>query len=291
MRVIFSAIAAAGVLSACATTQGAEGSAETTVEDEQAAVPVKEHHRQHHQGLTEFVIMALDSLGDEEEEKAQKIDALQAELLDCQKPGREANRALLGLIAQSVPAGSIDAAGLQSAVEAVGTAAGGEQGCRASILNTLHATLSPGERSVIADKVEANWAVWSEQNAANPREKGRRLQRLGERLELTAEQLEQARAALEPALEGLPRRFDPEKVGAQIEAFAVAFTADTFDSAALGEEAWPDFAELATSGATRTAKFYEVVVPLLNEAQRAKLTEELNERATEPVSPGTNKES
>jgi len=242
---------------------------------------VKEHHRHHHRGLTEFIVMGLDGIGEEDEAKAEVLDKLQDDLLACQKPSREANRAILGVLGEGMAGGAIDGAKVEALIAQAVEAAGAVRDCRAGVLDALHAALSPAERNALADKVEANWAVWREQNAEAraAREKGGRLHRLAQKLDLSPEQVEKMAAALEPALANLPRRFDPKRVEAQIEAFAGAFVAEKFDAKALAESSGP---ELAAQGATRMAKFYETVLPLMTPEQRAKLAEDLKARASEP---------
>jgi hypothetical protein len=100
-------------------------------------------------------------------------------------------------------------------------------------------------------------------------------------LALTSDQLDTASKQLEVALADLPRRFDADRVSAQVEAFGDAFSAEAFDSKSVADTLG---VEIAAPGAARTARFYETVVPLLTAEQRTKLASDLKERANEQPS-------
>jgi len=276
--IINMSLAAAALCSACATTSGARSGDD----DEQSTSAVQDYHRHRNQGVTEFVIMGLDGLGDEDEVKGKQIDQLQDQLIACQKPGAEANRALLSVLAEGTETGSIDQAKADAQIERIAMAANDARTCSVAVLDALHSTLSPGERAALADKIEANWAVWREQNeAAKAGQKSGRLNRLAEKLSLTNDQVEAASKQLEVALADLPRRFDAQRISTQVEAFGDAFSADAFDSTSVADTLG---VEIAAPGAARTARFYETVVPLLTAEQRTKLAGDLKERANEQPS-------
>lgn len=269
---------AAALCSACATTSGARSGDD----DEQSTAAVQDYHRHRNQGVTEFIIMGLDGIGDEDEVKGKQIDKLQDELIACQKPAAEANRALLSVLAEGAESGTIDQAKADAQIDRIAMAANDARNCSVAVLDALHATLNAGERSALADKIEANWAVWREQNeAAKAGQKSGRLNRLAEKLALTSQQLDTASKQLEVALADLPRRFDADRVSAQVEAFGDAFSAETFDSKSVADTLG---VEIAAPGAARTARFYETVVPLLTAEQRTKLAGDLKDRANEQPS-------
>jgi len=271
-------------LSGCATSTPTQGAAtpetEAVAVNDQAAVELREHHRHHHHGgLTQFIAMGIDALAADEAKRPQ-LEKIQAGLHSCLKPAREANRTLLGTLADGVAAGQIDTAKADAQVAAVSTAAAGERECSLGLLNELHQALSPEERSALVDKVEAHFAVWRETNhdaVPGGREKGGRLNELTDELNLTPEQEEKISAALKTSMADLKGRFDPQKAQEHMEAFGNAFVQDSFDAKTLQMNANP---QIAGYGAMRMARFYETVTPLLTPEQRTKLAEHLKEHAS-----------
>jgi Spy/CpxP family protein refolding chaperone len=264
----------------CATTASSEGSASAAPADDAAATELKEHHRHHHHGgITQFVAMSLDTLGHDEAKRPQ-IEKIQSDLRTCMKPAREINRALLGVIADGVAAGTIDQSKVDAALTTLTAAATGERECSVSALNALHAVLSPAERAALVDKVDAHWQVWRQINhetTVGAKEKGSLLSQLTEELSLTPDQVEKMSASLGTASDRLNGKFDPKKVEEHLEAFNTAFLADTFDAKNVTANS---NAHLATHGATRMAVFYETVTPLLTPEQRTKLSDHLKEHAS-----------
>src|SRR5690242_12234594 len=84
-----------------------EKAAPSTIDE--AAAELREHHRHHNNGgLTKFVAMGLDTLGVADEAKRAEVDKLQAELNAHMAPSREAEKALLDILADGVAAGALD---------------------------------------------------------------------------------------------------------------------------------------------------------------------------------------
>jgi Spy/CpxP family protein refolding chaperone len=257
-----------------------EATANAPGADDPAAVELREHHRHHHHGgITQFIAMSLDTLGADDAKRAQ-IEKIQADLRQCMAPAHEIDKALLGTFADGIAAGQIDEAKVNASIAQLETAATGAHDCSVLALNSLHALLSPAERSALVDKVEAHWQVWRETNhEAQPggTEKGGRLKDLTDELSLSPEQVEKISAALHAAHEGHPVNFDPARAQEHIQAFITAFAADTFDAKTVTVNA---NALVATHGARRMAFFYETVTPMLTPEQRAMLADHLRQHAS-----------
>jgi Spy/CpxP family protein refolding chaperone len=255
--------------------------------DDQATAELKEHHRHHHHGgVTQFIAMSLDTLG-EDEAKRPQVEKIQSDLHACTAPAREGEKKVLSTIADGVASGTIDAAKVDAAIAQLNTAAGGVHDCSVNALNQLHALLSPTERAALVDKVQAHWGVWRHVNheaAPGGREEGGRLSELAKELSLSADQVEKISASLHTTLAGLAGKFDHDKVRAHVQAFSTAFVGDTFDAKTIAGNA---NAHLAAHGATRMALFYETVTPLLTAEQRKTLADHLREHAShQPAVPG-----
>ena len=149
-------------------------------------------------------------------------------------------------------------------------------------MNKLHALLTPAEREVVADKVQAHWEIWREVNLeadAGGKTQGSRLSDLSDEVNLSTVQIEQMSAALSVSY-GRLAQYEIKPAQAHVLAFAAAFVFDTFDAAKVMATAGEPF---AAQGARRMAIFYETVTPLLTPAQRTELAEILREHAHHPV--------
>ena len=250
--------------------------------DDEAAASLAEHHRHHsHSGVTHFIAMSLDTLGADDAKKPQ-IEKIQADLHEKMKPAREAEKAVTEVLAEGVASGNIDKFKVDAAITALASTASAVHEASLDSLNELHNVLSPAERAALSDKVRAHWEVWRRENheaAPGSREHGSRLTNLAEELTLTPDQVEKISEALKTAMAPMAGKFDPAEIEGHVNAFATAFTADTFDAKTLTIGGSAN-AHMATHGATRMATFYETVTPLLTPEQRTKLAERLREHLT-----------
>ena len=274
------ALMAALGLGACTTSMTASTpTAVDEVSDTQLEAGLREHHRhQHRGGVTQFVAMGLDTIGPSDAARP-RVEAIQGELYACMKAAGDVQERLNLAIAEGVAAGAVDLAKVDTIIGQLDGAAGGVRDCSVTALNQLHAALSPLERAELVDKVEAHWEVWRQVNVdedAAGRAPGGRLGALTLEVSLTPDQVEKASAALHTALSGQSGRFDRAKVDADVQAFAVAFGAESFDASTTTPYANP---RLASHGAQRMAIFYETVTPLLTPAQRATLSDHLRAHA------------
>jgi Spy/CpxP family protein refolding chaperone len=256
------------------TTPAAIAATGGTPEDVQAAEEVRDHHRHHHHGgVTMFVAMSLDMLGLPPEEK-DKVEKIRADLHAKMAPARDAEHALLQVLADGIAAGAIDDAKVNDALAQVATATAAVHAASIEALNQLHAALTGPERRALVDKTHAHWHVWRQVHDEHPasREKGSHLTALAERLQLTPEQVEQIARAL-PAAPPV----DHAPVENHLQAFATAFESETFDAATL-TTADPANAHIGKRGSERLVGFYKAVVPVLTPEQRQKLAAHLQER-------------
>ncbi len=250
-----------------------------TAADDQAAAELREHHRHHHHGgITSFIAMSLDTLG-EDDAKRPQIEMLQRELHVCLAPAGRAEKKVLRTLADGVAAGSIDAAKVDAAIGKLATAASGAQPCSAKALNTLHRLLSPAERRALVEKVQAHWQVWRQVNSeaeAGGKEEGGALAALSQELALTPEQVETISGRLHDALPAVQAQFDPKKAEEHLQAFSDAFVGDSFDAKSITVNS---NGSLATGGSRRMSVFYETVTPDLTPDQRTALAAHLREHS------------
>ncbi|OGQ80904.1 MAG: hypothetical protein A2289_10180 [Deltaproteobacteria bacterium RIFOXYA12_FULL_58_15] len=274
------AIIAAFGLGGCetsATPKGEQMVGEQTAEDE-AALDLEEHHRhQHLGGVTQFVALSLDTLG-EDDAKRPAVEKLQRDLYECMAPARDIKNKLLLALAEDVAAGTVDTMKADTAVVQL-NAAVAAQDCRVDALNELHGILSPIERAALVDKVEAHWEVWRHVNhdgEENSQKHGRRLGNLVRELDLTAEQVQRISNTLDTASSGHAVKFDRKEVDRFLQAFVSTFVAESFDAKSIVGDA---NALLASYGSTRMTLFYASVTPALTQEQRVKFSAYLREQA------------
>jgi Spy/CpxP family protein refolding chaperone len=248
-------------------------------EDDAPSADLREHHRHHqHGGITQFIEMSLDTLG-EDEAKRPEVEKIQQALHGCMEPVEEGERKVLLSIADGVAAGAVDRAKVEAGVAELSKSGESIHDCAGTALNQLHALLSPAERASVAEKVKAHWDVWREVNhdaVPGGREKTGRLAALAKELSLSPEQVEKMAPALQAAGVDSAHTFDPNQVKAQIQAFNLAFASNAFDAKAVVTHTT---SSLTTHGTMRMARFYETITPLLTPEQRTTLAAHLREHA------------
>jgi Spy/CpxP family protein refolding chaperone len=245
--------------------------------EDKAASGLMDYHRHHHHGgVTQFVAMGLDTLG-EDDAKRPEIEKLQAELQAQMASTRAAEKDLLLTLAAGVAAGAVDKGAVDASLARLTAASESAHGASLDTLNKLHALLSPTERADLVDKVQAHWEVWRQVNheeAPGGKQRGGRIAELTEELSLTPDQVNKISASYPKALAGRPGRLDTKKGNNYVGSFATAFAADSFDAKSLTSRVNP---HLAGHGATRMALFYEIATPVLTPEQRTKLAADLRE--------------
>jgi Spy/CpxP family protein refolding chaperone len=195
-------------------------------------------------------------------------------------PAREAEKEFLGVLADGVAAGTVDAAKVDAALTKVRSAAAVRRDADYDTLNELHKILSPEERAALVDKVQAHWEVWRKVNEGTAAG-GSQLADLTDEISLTPDQVTKITAALKAQPEPAPR--DPKRAEVRVRAFATGFVMPSFDAKSLASKT----PAVGGQGATRTARFYEAVAPVLTLEQRTKAAENLHGDARyEPASSG-----
>ncbi|HEX3694956.1 MAG TPA: periplasmic heavy metal sensor [Polyangia bacterium] len=252
------------------------------------AAGLTEHHRfHHHGGLAMFVAMSAETLG-VPPERLPAIDKVRAELRTALEPARAADRQLLSTLADALVAPTFDSAAVDSAVaRVVEASASAQEGC-ANAMNELHVVLTPAERAALADKVEAHWAVWQQENAGPAQAKDQipsPLEPLADELGLDEAQVAKIRAGLTDERQG-GAPLDREVMVQHVRAFSEAFRSPAFDARTLPTSAAAN-PHLVGWGAAHLARVIEVMRPVLTPEQRATLAQRLREHAGhEPVAEG-----
>jgi Spy/CpxP family protein refolding chaperone len=258
-----------------------DAEAARTEEDERVAEELQVHHRHHHQGLAGFVLMAVETIGIAPDQEA-AIDTIRKDFRVRMKPLREANAAVLTLLADGTAAGTIDAAKVNAAVAKAGTASAAVQGATTELLNRLHDVLRPEQRTALVDKIDAHWGAWREANSngqeagSDHRAGGGRLAHLAKEIGLTTDQVDKLRANLETGKDA-GKAFDPTVVEAYVKAFDAAFVADKFDAKTLPASS-SESSRIVSFGAERMARVYEALLPVLTPDQRTKVADMLRQR-------------
>jgi Spy/CpxP family protein refolding chaperone len=247
---------------------------------------VRAFHRHHHaMGFIGFALLSIPSLGVSPAEQAQ-VDKIRADIHAKMQPARDAEGALLKIVADGVAAGSIDSAKVDPAIAKIAEVSTQMDDVTNDAFNQLHAVLSGPERQALALKVQANWEVWHKANAdesAHPdqEKRGGHIHDLTPVLGLSADQVQKIDAAFTASMAQAiaARKFDHKAAEAHMEAFFNAFASDKFDAKAL-TTADKANSGVTTWGATRMVKMYSAVTPVLTPDQRTKLANLLRDHAT-----------
>jgi Spy/CpxP family protein refolding chaperone len=254
-------------------------------QDHGADTAEAEHHRhRHHGGVTMLVAMSIRDLDLSPEQKA-SVEKLRTDLLAKMDPARTAGKNLANLLADGVAAGVVDRAKADAAIAQLGTAIAGLHDATTDAMNQLHNTLTAQQRAALVDKLQAHWDKWKDaqghdEQAAKPEgHRGGHLEELTRELSLTPDQVDKIKASFMAQMKAGPQTDDHKEVQGHMQAFATAFKADTFDAKTLGTENGAN-THMATWGATRMARFFEAVAPVLTPDQRTKLAQEIREHAS-----------
>lgn len=229
-----------------------------------------EHHRHHHHGGALLLIaMSLDTLALPPDQE-QRIERLQSALVAKLRPARVAEQDLMGLLANEIEASSIDRRQVDVAIARLAAASAAVADASADDLDKLHAALTPPERVALMQKLQAHWALWKRANAGEHDP----VATIAGELDLTPAQMEAVRS--DPGLAPSAGSLHEAEIEQRLEAFAKAFTSDSFDAKSLPGRADTN-RHMAEWGSTRVARFCEAASPLLNEAQRHTLVKLMRE--------------
>lgn len=290
------AVVLAGVLgTACAesTAQQANtagvaqpGGTEAAEDMSPEGAELRAFHRHHHVGFIGYALLSIPTLGVSKEQEAQ-VEAIRADIHAKMRPQHEAMAALINMIADGVAAGSVDVTKGDAQAAKVGEISTQMDDVTNDDLNKLHAILNPAERAALVDKVEAHFLVWQKANAehenhANQELEGGHIHHLSTALALTPDQVQKIDAAFTQSMAAFTTahgKWDSRGAEEHFKAFAGAFAADQFDAKTL-TTADKANSSVASWGAMRMVRFYEVMTPVLTPDQRTKLAALLHEHAT-----------
>jgi len=229
---------------------------------------------------------SVETLGVAPEQQA-AVDKFRKEYRQKTKPLREANHAVIALVADGVAAGKIDRAKVDAEVAKATAAAPAVQAAVQALLTELHAALRPEQRAALVDKVDAHFAVWKEINervvpSAKP---DHQLRRLTKDLTLTKDQVDKVQASLEAGKDA-KKPFDALAADAYLKAFDAEFAGEKFDAKKLPPFG-PESGKLIGWGTGHMAAVYEALAPVLTPEQRTTLADKLRQRgaAGEPKEP------
>lgn len=249
------------------------------VSEDESTADLAEHDRHHHHGgIPMFVAMSLDTLGVDDNQRAQ-IEKIQIDIHAQLKPAKDAEKAALLVLADGVAAGNVDQARMATAIGELAQVSASAHDAVADSLNALHQTLTAAQRQALVDKVEAHLAVWHETNSAEQMadKHGGHLAKLATDLSLTPDQVEKIRGNFTTSMSAAPK-YDHAEIDAHFKLFAEAFTSDTFDAHALKGGGMVS-SHMAVWGLTRMSHFYTAAAPVLTPEQRTRAADELRHHA------------
>jgi Spy/CpxP family protein refolding chaperone len=248
------------------------------------------HHRHHHHGGMAILIgMSLTDLTDLTADQKTAIEKIKSDLHAKMEPVHQANLAVETTLADGVAAGAVDRAKTDAAIAQLTTAAGGLHDATADAINQLHGVLNATQRAALVDKLSAHWQKWKDahghdEDGQGPKpNEGGPLAHVQKLLGLSDDQVAKVKASFADGVKAAGQTHDHKEVEGHMQAFATAFKADTFDAKSLATENDAN-KHIASWGATRMARFFEALAPVLTPDQRATLSAKIRERANKTPS-------
>lgn len=272
-------------LAACATSRSPTVGARSHGNlDTGAEADLGDHHHLQHQGGVLLVIgMALDTLALPSNEQL-RVARLQTALIARLQPVRQARWDALGVLADQLAAPKLDAAKVDEEIAKLATASAAAHDLAVEELDQLHALLTPAQRKLLVERLEAHQALWKQANSGGPDP----IQAITDEIGLGPTQLEDVRNNLgEDTAQNTTKKataapLDETDIQADLATFAKAFRADAFDAKTLVDA--PNRNTAATS-TTRVAHFCEAINATLSEEQRRNLVVLLREHLGRDQSP------
>jgi len=254
--------------------------AEASSGPDEVTAGLMEHHRfHHHGGSTLFIAMSLDTLGVSPEQRV-AVENIRGALHARMEPARLAEQRLITVLADGLVAGNVDQSKVDAAMLEVSAADATVHGATADAMNELHAVLTPLQRAVLADKVEAHWHLWRQANLDDDRSTSQDMSSLAmitDELNLTNDETDKIRAGLGERM----KRITPLSVAdvdTKLRAFGDAFRGDAFDAKRTPSSSASND-QLAAWGVAHMTNLVEAAVLVLTVEQRTKLAMHLREHA------------
>ncbi len=283
-------VVSVGCNSRSAATSPAQATAATATQDPPGDPPgdapeAEQHLRHHYGGVTKLIVMSLADLDLSPAQRA-TVTKIGADLRDKMAPARVAGRELANVLADGIDAGRVDRAKADGTIADLRAAVAGLHEVTTGSLNQLHEALSPEQRRALADKVLEHWEKWkvahapADESQAPATPGARRIASLATELDLSQDQIDRITTNFSAVMAGVDQSKDDE-VEAHLEVFATAFAADDFDAKTLDTENVASV-QMSGRGATRMARFYEAVAPVLTVEQRGQLAGHIRDDASRP---------
>ncbi len=228
--------------------------------------------------------MSLEDL-DLSVEQRTRVEKIRTDLLAAMDPGGAAGRNLTNVLADGVAAGVVDRAQADAAIAQLGEAVARQHEMTRDALDQLHAALTAPQRARLVARLQGRWKEWNEAQARDARahepeaDPSGHLAALTTELNLSQSEVDRINAAFASEMQAAPQTEDRTPVAVRVRAFASAFAADAFDAKALGTEPGAD-TRMTSRGGTRMARFFEAVAPVITLDQRAKLAQDIRQRAS-----------
>jgi Spy/CpxP family protein refolding chaperone len=273
-RVALGAILAGSLAAAGVLTPATVAWAQSEAPD---GAPAASHSR----GPRGLVGMAeqLGSLSDAQRATIQRIAQAQRSSF---APVRQADAAVLDVLARQVEAGAIDRQALDGSVRARESAALAARGAHRDAMQKLHDVLTTDQRNQLVDaslaRMHGHFPRGGADGGAMHDGGGRALAAFGRHLGLTDAQKEQIRTNFraERAAEGAAGQGHPQSGAGK--AWLDSFRTDGFQAGAMGPDAAGAQAFLDRR-ADRLEDWMQAAVPVLTQSQRATLAGHLRDRA------------
>jgi Spy/CpxP family protein refolding chaperone len=224
---------------------------------------------------TTMLAFTLESTSLSSDQK-NKVTQIQSELNTKLETQRTAERNLLGALADSVAAGSVDDAKLAEPLKRVSSAAPESFESSATAMNQLHALLDQKQRQNLTQEVVLRWTT----SSGDPRSSKRfgrsdQFDLLIADLALTPDQVSQI--LNKPQMPMMGPLGDTWRVDAHLHRLQ-AFPDDKFEGAAfVGDKA--AIAVTANAEAQRVTQLYSAMAPVLTPEQRARAAQRLRDEA------------
>jgi Spy/CpxP family protein refolding chaperone len=228
-----------------------------------------------------LISMSLGSL-DLSADQHTAVDKIRGDLRTKMEPARAAEKELAKALADGVAAGAVSRAKVDAAIAKLVAQVQALNDASIAALDELHAALDAQQRATLVDNLESHWEKWKDAHGHDEQEE--RVHRSGHLLELVRElglskdQAEKIKAKFHEQMKATPQDHQHKEVQDHLQVFATAFKADAFSAKKLSKAKAAN-AHMARWGATRMARFLEAAAPVLTPDQRAKLAQDIRERA------------
>lgn len=238
-----------------------------------------------------FVRILRESLKDVNlrPDQQQQVRAIHADLQVKTRPVREARHAVALTLAEGIESGQIDDAKLGAEIEKLAVEVDKAKPALQEALNALHRTLDADQRRTLLRGMRSRGLALRDkvQSRGGPRGVVRaRLGRLADELELTDAQRVAIRDRARDEFRGTADAWSPGKRRdrrERMQEIGRAFATDQFDAKTLDVGKQGPEATRKIAGAF--VRFAKVLVPELDDGQRAKLAERVRQRAARAANP------